>query len=73
MQLKIEDGGANDADGIVNGQIADPGAVATEVVITGGLSSTSRRLFRRLFIGSMSWSVFLLFLVGVRYVFRFIR
>ncbi len=68
VQLKIEDGGANDADGVVNGQIADPSAVATEAVTTGGSSSTSR-----LFIGSMSWSVlaFLLLLVGVKYVFRF--
>jgi len=66
VQLKIEEGGANDADGVVNGQVADPGAITTAVATTGTSSSS-----RRLFIGSMSW--FLLFslvlLVGVKYRF----
>lgn len=69
VQLKIEEGGANDADGVVNGQIADPGAIAAETVTIEGSRSTSRRLF----IGSMSWYMLavLLLLVGVKYVFRF--
>ncbi|WP_018415791.1 tandem-95 repeat protein [Teredinibacter turnerae] len=39
VQLTIEDGGPNDADGEVNGSVSDPGAVATQkrrTIKTGG-------------------------------------
>ncbi|WP_019026095.1 DUF5011 domain-containing protein [Colwellia piezophila] len=34
IQLTIEDGGANDGDGLVNGEIADPGVLAVDHVNT---------------------------------------
>ncbi|QEI11270.1 DUF4347 domain-containing protein [Cellvibrio japonicus] len=33
VQLNIEDGGPNDADGLVNSAVVDPGAVSVEIVI----------------------------------------
>ena len=40
VQLKIEDGGANDTDGLVNGTVADPGAVVGPAN-TGTTTTTS--------------------------------
>jgi hypothetical protein len=34
VRLRIEDGGPNDADGIANGTIKDPGGVSIQVVVT---------------------------------------
>jgi hypothetical protein len=41
VRLRIQDGGVNDADGLANGTIKDPGGVSVQVVMTAAVSSAS--------------------------------
>ena len=57
IQLEIQDGGDNDTDGLVNGQVADPGVVVAPKVVVTSPSSTGRGG------GAMPWFFVLFFLL----------
>ena len=61
VQLTIEDGGPNDADGIANGSVNDPGGVARLEVVTVQSNRSGGG-------GSLGWGLMvLLVLLGLRY------
>jgi len=68
VQLGIEDGGVNDADGVADGKIIDPGGVTVKAAVQASATDASGHYFHYKNAsagGAVGWPLLMLFAFGV--------